>query len=379
MNRTTLLALVASLAAASPVLAQDIKFEGRGAYREKMDAMQGEKFDPAMWKSLNAWMGSAPLTAESTKDKVVCIVSWASWNNGSPKALQEAQNVHTAHGSKGLIVVGIHDRNGWDGAARVMDANKVNFIVAHDETGEFFKKLGADSHPDIFVIDRAGKIRYADIMTDSLGAAVQKLLAETPEEAAAAAAAPTPEETAKAPTKRGGKLVAPPASAYAAAKWPAKNTGRISAKDFQGKALPGGGLGAEKYLTAKPDREGKVTVIDFWATWCGPCIAAMPELDKLQTDNMKDVVVLGLSSEAQSKVSAFLKSKKHVYSQAIDEGGRLNNAMGVQGIPHIAVVSSDGVVRWQGHPMDPGFKASIKALLEVDPGVQARRESEKKR
>jgi len=85
MNRTTLLALVASLAAASPVLAQDIKFEGRGAYREKMDAMQGEKFDPAMWKSLNAWMGSAPLTAESTKDKVVCIVSWASWNNGSPK------------------------------------------------------------------------------------------------------------------------------------------------------------------------------------------------------------------------------------------------------------------------------------------------------
>ena len=377
MNRTLIVSLVASMAAASPLLAQQVKPEGRGAYREKMDAVQGTKFDSAMWRSLNAWMGTAPFTDESTKGKPVCIVTWASWNNGSTRALQEAQKAADAYGKQGLLVIGVHDRNGWDQAAQVIGSNKITFPVAHDESGEFVKKLGLDAHPDIFFIDRAGNIRFADIMTDSLDAAAKQLTGETAEQAAAATSAPKPEETAAAP-KKGGKFVAPPASAYAAAKWPTKNTGRISAKDMQGKPLPGGGLGQEKYLTAKPDREGKVTVIDFWATWCGPCVAAMPELDKLQKEHKDDVVVLGLSSEAESKVSTFLKSKKHEYSQAIDLNGRLNNAMGVQGIPHVVVLSSDGVIRWQGHPMDPGFKGSIKTLLEVDPGVKARRESEKK-
>jgi thiol-disulfide isomerase/thioredoxin len=376
MNRALVLAV--SLAMASPLLGQEVKSEGRGSHREKMDAAQGTAFDAAMWKSLNSWMGSAPLTADATKGKVVCIVTWASWNNASARALQEAQKASAAYGDKGLMVIGVHDRNGWDQAAQVMGSNKVTFVVAHDEKGEFIKKLGGDNHPDVFVVDRAGNIRYADIMTDSIDTAVKQLTAETPEQAASAgSSAAKPEETAAAP-KKGGKYTAPAAAAYAAAKWPPKNSGNLSAKDLQGKPLPGGGLGQEKYLTAKPDREGKVTVIDFWATWCGPCVAAMPELDKLQKEHKNDVVVLGLSSEAEAKVSSFLKSKKHEYSQAIDQNGRLNNAMGVQGIPHVVVLSSDGVIRWQGHPMDPGFKGSIKTLLEVDPGIKARREAEKK-
>ncbi len=378
MNALRVIGLAASLSLSTVSLGADVKPEGRGKHREKMDAMQGAAFDHTTWRSLNSWMGTAPLTADALNGKVVCIITWASWNNGSAKALQAAQKLHEEHKGQGLVVVGVHDRNGWENAAQTMGSSKVNFIVAHDEKGEFTKQIGSDAHPDIFLIDRAGNMRYADIMTDSLGDAVTQLVAESAEQAKAAAGAPKTDAADKG-AKRKGKYDAPPASAYASAKWPTVNSGQLSATNLQGKPLPGGGLGQEKYLTDKPDREGKVTVIDFWATWCGPCVAAMPHLDTLQKEHKDDVVVMGLSSESEDKVKSFLAKKKHEYTQAIDLNGRLNNAMGVRGIPHIVVLSSDGVIRWQGHPMDPGFKASIKTLLDVDPGVKARREAEKRR
>ncbi len=377
MNRTAVLALVASLTAASPLLAQEVKFEGRGDYRQKMDAMQGTKFDQARWKSLAAWTGSAPFSAETTKDKVVCIVTWASWNNASAKALQEAQKAATAYGGKGLLVVGVHDRNGWDQAAQVIGANKVTFPVAHDESGEFIKALGSDAHPDVFVIDRAGNMRFADIMTDSIDTAVKQLVAETPEQAAAAASAPKADKPAEA-AKGNGKYVAPPASAYAAAKWPDKNTQQLSAKDMQGKPLPAGGLGQEKYLSAKPNRDGKVTVIDFWATWCGPCRAVMPKLDAFQKEQKDDLVIIGLSDEPEATVKSFLQTNKHDYAQGLDVNKRLGSGLAISGIPHVVVLSSDGVIRWQGNPHDPKFQDTVKAVIKADPGVKARREAEKK-
>lgn len=70
------------------------------------------------------------------------------------------------------------------------------------------------------------------------------------------------------------------------------------------------------------DYKGKVVVIDFWATWCGPCVISMPAMDTLYRKYKdKDVVVMGVSQEERSKITEFLKTRPVSYPMFIDDSG----------------------------------------------------------
>jgi thiol-disulfide isomerase/thioredoxin len=382
-----------SLGADEPAPA--IKYEGKGDRRERLDAMQGKPFDPSLWSNLTGWTGPA-VTSESIKDKVVVLVTWSSWYRTSHEVLKSSQALFEKHAGDGLIVVGVHDRKGFDRAGDILTAQGAKFINAMDKDNSLRTALEVDSDPDFYLIDRAGNLRFADVATSSVEPAIEKLLAETPEQAKAAPAPSSKDALSAAvgapdgkdagggsglgvtTTAAGVKFALPAADAYTQAKWPAanKNKGSISAKDLQGKALPAA-LGKETWLTAKPDMAGKVVVIDFWATWCPPCRAAMPGVDKLSQQFKDDVVVMGLSDEGADTVKKFLAKSKHSYPQAVDASATLNNALGIQGIPHVIVVSTDGVIRWQGHPGEIAKLTSVVgAAVKADPGVAARRAAE---
>jgi len=376
-------AMVLGFSGAAAAEPPEVRLEGTAARREKLDAIQNKPFDNALWSKLSSWTNGPALSADAIKDKPVMIVSWASWYRSSHKPLKDAQELADKFADKGLVVVGVHDPRGWDLAPQALSELKVHFLMAHDASGDFLKALMEDSHPDFYFIDRAGNLRFADVETSSIAAACEQLVAETPAQAIEnAKKAPAPKPAAEADSTQSGPAEAdvafakPDAAAYAAVKWPAGNSGNISARDFQGKPLPAG-LGKEKWLTAKPSTGGRILVIDFWATWCGPCRAAMPHIDDFYKTVKDDVVVMGLSDEPESTVKAFISKNKHSYPQAIDTRGTLNHALGIEGIPHIVVISTDGVVRWQGHPMDEGFQSTVKELIKLDPGVKARRDAEK--
>jgi len=107
----------------------------------------------------------------------------------------------------------------------------------------------------------------------------------------------------------------------------------------------------------------KVYVVEFWATWCGPCIAAMPHLNDLHTEyKAKGLEVIGLTSKdpnnSRMAVEEFVakNGKKFTYRFAYcddrDTDKAYMEAAGQDGIPCSFVVGKDGKIAYIGHPME---------------------------
>jgi peroxiredoxin len=104
------------------------------------------------------------------------------------------------------------------------------------------------------------------------------------------------------------------------------------------------------------DPEGEsVTVVEFWATWCAPCKVTIPHLNELHAAlEDEGLRIVGISREPVEKVKPFAEEMEMKYRVAVDDADRTSAVYmeGVPGIPHAFVVDRDGVVVWQGHPMD---------------------------
>ena len=164
------------------------------------------------------------------------------------------------------------------------------------------------------------------------------------------------------------------ASSPRAAGYPAVHPKQLYATDFRGHLAPQ--LTVEKWLTARPDTTGKVVLIDFWATWCGPCREAIPELNQLQKSFKDDLVVIGVSDEKEAAINKFKTSVSMDYALAIDTKAVTNKKYGIAGIPNVVILSTDGIVRWQGFPLSPQERLTpmiVKQIIDADPGVAKRK------
>ena len=91
------------------------------------------------------------------------------------------------------------------------------------------------------------------------------------------------------------------------------------------------------------DLQGKVVLVNFWATWCPPCRKEMPDLQALY-DKYKDegFVVLAISDEELGKVGPFIAERKISYPVLLDPGRKVNELFQVEGIPKSFVYDRDG-------------------------------------
>jgi cytochrome c biogenesis protein CcmG, thiol:disulfide interchange protein DsbE len=109
---------------------------------------------------------------------------------------------------------------------------------------------------------------------------------------------------------------------------------------------------------------GKVVYIDFWASWCEPCRASFPFLNKLQARHSADqFAVLGISlDEKKPDAEKFLANIPATFPVAIDSSGQCANAFGVQGMPSSFIIGTKGKVIYSHQ----GFrKSDHKKLAKV--------------
>lgn len=134
-------------------------------------------------------------------------------------------------------------------------------------------------------------------------------------------------------------------------------------------------LAIEEWVKGSPVsgfEKGRTYVVEFWATWCGPCKVSIPHLTELQAKHTDKLTIIGISSSEQNGVAdvrEFVKAQgdNMAYTVAWDDAGRTNKAYmeasGSQYIPWAYIVNGDGHIAWIGSPFE-GFDRALAKVLD---------------
>jgi peroxiredoxin len=403
------------LTSATLAPAADVIRKGAGAYRANLNKLELHPFPADAWSKLGKWTGGDPISASSTNGKPILICTWASWYPTSMQVLPLAQQMAEKYAKEGLVVIGVHSADGWEDAAKEAEARGVKFTLAHDEKGEFRKAILSDHDPAVYVVDRAGQLRFADIENASIPEAVATVVGET-----ADAAADVPKklagerDRARADASRTGQIragdlgevpfAAPAADTFKSIRWPKLEDPNRQNQPGQPEPeaivlkLPDAG-----YMPAKPATAGRGIVLYFFHPALPESFSKiMPMMDKLQRERGRDLVVIGVLSPFQQmqngqpqtaddtdpvkvakKLESFRDARRPDHALTLDlSAGLMNQSAGPQGgnqakPPYAVVLSSDGAVRWRGDPTTSSFHGAVDFVLSHDPGVKARQQAER--
>lgn len=397
MHRSTPTMMCLAALAAAGIASADVP-SGDGVDREptgerlvRAAELETTAFDVALLGGVEGWI-NAPggVSPEMIRGKPVLFAAWDAGNSESLRFMVMLNRLLRKYGDD-VVFVGLHADEGWDTATERY-GGLIRVPAARDAGDRVFASFGLDDRPDAVLIDRAGNVRMVEPELSQIEKALRLVTEETPEDAAgdlarresrlAEAEAWWAEQVEAEAALRAaiaeGRAVEPNEAAYAAADWPAVNPPtRHMARDLQGRPLPTPFGVHETWITGAPESMDKrVLLLDFWAVDCPPCRSAIPKLAAIQKQHGDEIAVVGVAgqwNETERYVRSFLARGDEHYYQAYDAKQSVFSEVRPRGIPHVILLSTDGVVRWQGNPHDPALPAVVAQVVAEDPMLEALR------
>jgi len=252
--------------------------------RMLLDELVG--FAPPAFTPDLTWTGSERTTFEALRGKVVVLQTFSSKTSAGRRVLDRTAKSLTEQDPANVELLFVHTPEGVDDLQRFLERRKSEATVIVDARGDFCDALGAYKRPVNVVIDRNGVVRYVGLNRNGLVTVVDALVKVPFDEKSK----PTPRPAREAPEEP----VAYPAI-----------TGSVGgARDLRGQRAPD--MYVQQWIGERPDARGKVVIIDFWATWCGPCVQSIPHMSALADEFRGDLVIVGITNES---LGAFQSSR----------------------------------------------------------------------
>ena len=206
----------------------------------------------------------------------------------------------------------------WDNSGKVSNMYKVRAI------------------PSTFLIDGEGTIRKTNLRGHALEHAVEELVTENlakPAKTSEKESIPATKILKQETTSQKDESIK--SSRTNPSEWVGK-----PAPDFQVTNLKGEELSLKDY-------RGQVVLLDFWATWCGPCIAEMPKLKRTyEAYKDQNFQIIGISLDrSKQPLEAYVEKEGLGWIHYWDESRKLRTLYGVWGIPSAFLIDSEGIIR----------------------------------
>ena len=135
-------------------------------------------------------------------------------------------------------------------------------------------------------------------------------------------------------------------------------------------------LNYEKQNAQLSDYHGKTVILDFWATWCAPCIKAFPKLQALEERFAGQLRVFTVTStDTEARIQRFLQKFDTDLPIVMDDDGQLKRLFPHSSVPHTVVIDKDGIVR----AVTSGRNITEQLVSDVINGVPLNLEEKKDR
>jgi len=345
----------------------------------------GDKAPPL---SVESWV-KGDKVEKFEKGKVYVVEFWATWCGPCIKGIPHLTEVQKEYKDKGVRILSIASSERTKDAtgdissearlAKVKDfvtkqGDAMGYTVAYDDdrsmSNAWMKPANQRGIPCAFIVDKTGKIAWIGHPANGMDAALAKAVAAKGSASAGGSSVILASQPVKEKPKADKKDQPVKEKTKAEAK---KDPADKGITLYMGDKAPE--LTVSKFVKGEPVtgfEKGKIYVVEFWATWCGPCIENIPHLTELQKEH-KDIKVIGVSvwESDQAKVEPFVEKmgEKMDYTVAMDDLGTPEDgaagrnasmsgkmaqnwmaASGQNGIPAAFIVNGDGKIAWIGHP-----------------------------